>query len=101
MELFYCYSDARRKLFSLNLDPIDEYVARFYSPCGRPAKHQAQILRSFILLALLFNQTSAKLSLPLWVEALSKNRELAALIGRRSTDELPPLGSYFDFMDRF
>ena len=101
MKLFDYYSDARRKLFSLNLDPIGEYVAQFYSPCGRPAIHQDQILRSFILFALLFNQTPAKLSLTLWVETLSKNQVLAALIGCRSTDELPPLGSYYDFMDRF
>ena len=101
MELFDCYSDARRKLFSLNLDPIGECVAQFYSPGGRPAKHQAQILRSFILFIVLFNQTLAKLSLTLWVETLSKNRVLATLIGYQSTDEMPPSGSYYDFMDRF
>ena len=69
-ELFHSYSDARAKLFSLNLDPIGEYVTQFYSPCGRPAMHQAQILRSFILLGLLFNQTPAKLSLTSWVKTL-------------------------------
>ena len=46
MELFDRYSVVRRKLFSLDLDPIGEYVAQFYPPCGRPALHQAQILRS-------------------------------------------------------
>ena len=80
MELFNAYSDVRRKLFSLNLNPIGEYVAQFYSPCGRPARLQAQILRSFILFGLLFNQTPAKLSLTLWVDTLSKNRVLATLI---------------------
>lgn len=100
-ELFHSYSDARAKLFSLNLDPIGEYVTQFYSPCGRPAMHQAQILRSFILLGLLFNQTPAKLSLTSWVKTLSESSVLAALIGCSSTAQLPPLGSYYDLMNRF
>lgn len=95
--LFGC---SQETLF-LNLDPIGAYTAQFYSPCGRPARHQAQIMRSFILFVLLFNQTPAKLSLSLWVETLSKNRFPVALIGCQSTDELPPSGSYYDFMDRF
>ena len=33
---FDCYSDTRGKLFSLNLDPIGECAAQFYSPYGRP-----------------------------------------------------------------
>ena len=41
----------------------------------------------------------AKLSLTLWVDRLKDDRVLAALIGC-TTSSLPPLGSYFDFMDR-
>ena len=96
------YSKEREKLMSLNLDPVGEYLSRFYSSTGRPAKNQAQILRSFLLFALLFNRTDAKLSLTSWVEdVLPKDPVLFALIGCPCVDSLPPLGSYFDFMNRF
>ena len=38
------YDEERQKLLNLNLDPLLEYIPRFYSSGGRPAKHQAQIL---------------------------------------------------------
>ena len=96
------YSKEREKLMSLNLDSVGEYLSQYYSNTGRPAKNQAQILRSFLLFAMLFNRTDAKLSLTSWVEeVLPKDPVLFALIGCVSVDSLPPLGSYFDFMDRF
>lgn len=96
------YDEERQKLLNLNLDPLLEYIPRFYSEGGRPAEHQAQILRSLILFVLLFNKTKARTSLTLWVrEVLSKSISLAVLIGCSSLDELPPLSSYYDFMNRF
>lgn len=96
------YSKEREKLMSLNLDPVGEYLSQFYSNTGRPAKNQAQILRSLLLFALLFNRTDAKLSLTSWVEeVLPKDPVLIALVGSSCAADLPPLGSYFDFMDRF
>ncbi len=80
-------------------DKAMEFLLPFYSNTGRPAKNQPQILRSFILFFLLFSEGLAKLSLTLWVDRLKHDRLLAALIGC-TTDSLPPLGSYFDFMDR-
>ena len=70
-----------------------EYILPFYSPRGRPAKNQAQALRSLILFVLLFNKTPAKASLTAWVRYV--------LVGCTCTEELPPLGSYYDFMNRF
>lgn len=68
---------------------------------GRPATHQAQILRSLILFVLLFNETKAHTSLTLWVrKALPGSISLTVLIGCASTEELPSLGSYYDLMDR-
>ena len=100
-QLWDIYPEERHKLMSLNLDPIGRYLSQFYSPCGRPAINQAQILRSLILFALLFNRTDAKLSLTTWVySVLPNNILLIALIGCHSKDGLPPLGSYYDFMDR-
>ena len=99
---FNDYDEERQKLLNLNLDPLTEYIPAFYSDGGRPAKHQAQILRSLILFVLLFNKTKARTSLTLWVrEVLPKSIALAVLIGCTSIDDLPPLASYYDFMNRF
>jgi len=79
-----------------------EYIAGFYPAGGRPAKRQAQILRSLILFVLLFNQTKAGTSLTSWVrDVLLNSISLAVLIGCSCVVELPPLGSYYGFMDRF
>ena len=89
------YDEERQKLLNLNLDPLLEYIPGFYSNGGRPAKHQAQILRSLILFVLLFNKTKARTSLTLWVmEVLPRSVSLIVLIGCTSPEELPPLGSY-------
>ena len=96
------YDEERLKLLNLNLDPLTGYIPGFYSDGGRPAKHQAQILRSLILFVLLFNKTKARTSLTLWVrEVLPKSIAMTILIGCTSTDDLPPLASYYDFMNRF
>lgn len=96
------YDEERQKLLNLNLDPLLDYIPAFYSKGGRPAEHQAQILRSLILFVLLFNKSKARTSLTLWVrEVLPKSISLAVLIGCASLEELPPLGSYYDFMNRF
>lgn len=99
---FDIYDKERQKLLNLNLDPILEYIAPFYSSTGRPAINQAQILRSLILFVLLFNKSPAKTSLTAWVtDVLPDSISLIILIGCVSADELPPLGSYYDFMNRF
>ncbi len=99
---FNNYREERQKLLNLNLDPLLEYIPDFYSEGGRPAEHQAQILRPLILFIMLFNKTRARTSLTLWVrEVLPKSISLTVPIGCASTDELPPLGSYYDFMNRF
>ena len=79
---FSVYEKERQKLLSLNLDTIAEYLSSFYSAGGRPAKNQAQILRSLVLFVLLFNKTSAKTSLTTWVkETLPNSISLTILIG--------------------
>ena len=99
---FDSYEEERQKLINLNLDPVVQFIKDFYSADGRPAKHQAQILRSLILFVLLFNKTKAHTSLTLWVrEVLPKSIALTVLIGCTSIEELPPLASYYDFMNRF
>lgn len=101
LSLWNDYSVEREKLMSLDLDPVGEYLSQYYSEGGRPAKNQAQILRSLILFALLFNRTDAKISLTHWAQnVLPSNIILTALTGCSCADVLPPLGSYFDFMNR-
>ncbi len=89
---------AREKLQLLNLDPVMEYLAPLYPPFGRPSTNQTQILRSVILFLLLLKEGLAS-TLTKWVEKLKYDPVLAALTGC-TPDTLPPLGSYYDFMDR-
>ena len=99
--LFHPYEKEYYKLLNLNLDPVRDFLSDFFSPQGRPAKNQAQILRSLILFVLLFNKTPAKTSLTSWVrDVLPASHLLTALIGCASCGTLPPLGSYYDFMNR-
>ena len=87
-------SDSWHKLTSMNLDPVWDFLVPFYSNTGRSAINQPQILRSFILM-LDRNFTS----LTKWTVELNMDDLLAILIGC-SPDSLPPLGSYFDFINR-
>ena len=92
-------SAALEKLRLFDTDKAMEILIPFYSSTGRPAQNQPQILRSFILFFLLSSSGLTSASLTLWVERLSHDRVLAALIGC-TLDSLPPLGSYYDLMDR-
>lgn len=88
------FGPVREKLRLLNLGPAMEYLSSFYSHTGRPAKNQVQIIRSFILMLML-----GFTSLTAWVKKLNADSLLALPIGC-TPDSLPPLGSYFDFIDR-
>lgn len=95
---FDIYEDERQKPYR---DPLAGFIQAFFSTGGRPAKHQAQILRHLILFVLLFNKTKARPSLTLWVrEALPKSIALTVLVGCTCAEGLPPLGPYYDFMNR-
>ena len=89
------YSDSIAKLTSLNLDPLADHLAPYYSHTGRPALHQPEIFRSFILML-----DCGFTSIDSWVTTLMNDDILAILIGC-SADQLPPLGSYYDFIDRY
>ena len=95
------YSDIIDKMRSLSLDEAGLYIQKLYSDFGRPAKHQAQIIRSTILFSLLFNKTPAGTSLTSWVRnVLPRSPLFIALVGCGSPEDLPPLGSYYDLMNR-
>lgn len=83
-----------KKLKLLNLDPVGKLLRPYYSNTGRPAKNQAEILRSFILMSALDYTSITK-----WVSDLSHDSLYALLVGCDIAD-LPPLGSYYDFISR-
>ena len=93
-KILISYSDSIAKLTSLNLDPLAAHLAPYYSHTGRPALHQPEIFRSFILML-----DCGFTSIDSWVTTLMNDDILAILIGC-SADQLPPLGSYYDFIDR-
>ena len=80
-------------------DRAMDFLIPFYSSTGRPALNQPQIIRSFVLFFLLLSRGLTPPSLTSWVKRLKQDRVLAVLIGC-PLSSLPPLGSYFDFMDR-
>ena len=88
-----------QKLKSFNTDIAMDFLFPFFSNTGRPARNQPQILRSFLLFAMLVSLGKTSCSLTSWINSLKTDRVLAALIGC-TTDSLPPLGSYYDFIDR-
>lgn len=88
-----------QKIRLFDTDLAMRFLEPYYSSTGRPALHQPQILRSFVLFFLMFSMGMASSSLSAWVQRLSSDRVLASLIGC-VCDSLPPLGSYYDFMDR-
>ncbi|GMQ60688.1 hypothetical protein AN1V17_50900 [Vallitalea sediminicola] len=94
LKKFSYYSHSLAKLTSLNLDPLADFLAPYYSTTGRPAINQPEIFRSIILML-----DRHVTSLTKWVHLLKSDDLLALLIGC-TTDSLPPLGSYYDFINR-
>ena len=94
LKKFSSMSDSLNKLTSMNLDPVGQFLAPYYSNTGRPAINQPQILRSFILM---LDRGFTRLTN--WIAELASDDLLAILIGC-APDSLPPLGSYFDFINR-
>ena len=88
-----------QKLRLFDTDRAMDFLEPFYPPMGRPATNQPQILRSFVLFFLLFSMGLTPSSLTRWVERLKHDRVLATLIGC-TLHSLPPLGSYYDLMNR-
>ena len=88
------HSNSIKKLTSLNLDPLRSVLEPYYSKTGRPALNQPEIFRSIILML-----DMGETSLTKWVDTLLFDDLLAMLIGC-SPNSLPPLGSYYDLIDR-
>lgn len=94
LKRFDSFKDSLDKLFLLNLDKLKTILSPYYSNTGRPSKNQPEIFRSFVLMMDL-----GETSVTRWVERLKSDDMLANLIGC-NTHNLPPLGSYYDFINR-
>lgn len=88
------FSISLEKLTSLDLDPIGQHLAPYYSHTGRPAEYQPQIIRSFLLM-----MDIDQISIKNWIHSLHHDPLLAFLIGCEP-DSVPSLGSHYDFIDR-
>jgi len=88
------YETALSKLYSLDLDPLNPLLFKFYSVTGAPAKHQPELIRSFVLMSELRFHSVTK-----WVKHLEHNRILCEMIGL-SQEEIHKVGSYYDLINR-
>ena len=91
---FMAMSATWNKLQLFDLDKVLPVMLPLYPNMGRPAKHQPEILRSLFLMV---DQRCT--SITEWVERIANDDLLALLIGCSPYD-LPPLGSYYDLIDR-
>lgn len=98
--LKHSLKDIHALMCALKLDPVRDYMADLYSDFGRPAKNQPTIIRSLILKSLLSARGLIVVGLTNWINLLSSNPLYCALLGYTSPLDLPPLGSYYDLMDR-
>ncbi|MBC7319881.1 hypothetical protein H5T89_04480 [bacterium] len=89
------YSDLINRLFYLNLYNAYKVLSPYYSNTGRPAKFQAEILRSLIAMVHL-----RIYSITTWVKKLKTDKVLAIICGF-DPDDVPGVGTFYDFLNRF
>ena len=94
LKRFRSMASSWNKLKLFDLDRIESIMRPLYSPFGRPAKNQPEILRSLLLMV---DQRCT--SITQWVDTVANDDLLALLIGCDPYN-LPPLGSYYDFINR-
>ena len=88
------YSTALSKLYILDLDTIKPLLEPLFSNTGTPSNQQPEIIRSFILMTELKEH-----SIPDWVDKLKSDALLCHMVGV-SQDDVPGVGSHYDFIDR-
>jgi hypothetical protein len=82
------------KVYQLNLDPALKTLSPFYSPEGRPALYQAELLRSLVVMSHLHVD-----SIPQWVGRLESDSVLRTICGFPKHYR-PGIGNFYDFMHR-
>jgi len=91
--LFREYENTISKLWILNTDILYEAMLPCYSPIGRKAKSQPEIFRIGIMMI--------NLGIPIrnWVTTLENNFILRTICGLKYS-EIPPVGAFYDFINR-
>ena len=87
LKKLHSMSDSWHKLTSMNLDPVGDFLAPFYSNTGRPAINQPQILRSFVLML-----DRKFTSLTKWTAELSGGGHHAKRVGGAAGSRRPRAG---------
>lgn len=88
------FRKALLKVKLLNFNAIHPILSSLYSPIGRPAINQIEIIRSLFLM-LTFNFTS----ITKWIHEIENDPLLCILCGFDFA-HISPLGSYYDLMNR-
>ncbi|MBC7319296.1 hypothetical protein H5T89_01500, partial [bacterium] len=70
-------------------------MSPYYSNTGRPAKYQAEILRPLVAMVHLKIYSITK-----WVKKLKSDRVLSIICGF-NPDDVPGVGTFYDFLNRF
>lgn len=86
------YKKVIPKLFILDLDKLKGIISPLYSPTGRPALHQPEIFRSFILM------NELGYNLDNWIPKLKSSFFLRTLVGL--DEDVPSVSSHYDFINR-
>lgn len=89
------YASTAKAMSRLNIDAAMKYLSAFYGKTGRPALMQSQILRAFILMDRIGTTSTTS-----FVSRLRSDPDLAALAGL-SPNQVPSVGSFYDFQYRF
>jgi len=87
------YENTISKLWILDTDLFYDAMLPCYSPIGRPAKSQPEILRICIMM------TDLKISIHHWIPTLENNFILRTICGLKRS-EIPPVGAFYDFIHR-
>lgn len=93
-ERIHQYRDVIPKVYLLDLDPALHTLFPFYSSTGRPALHQAELLRSLFVMSHLRIDSISQ-----WVERLESDSVLRIICGFPD-GYCPNVGNFYDFMHR-
>jgi len=92
-ERIFEYQEVISKMLILDLDPVKEIIEPLYSDIGRPALSQQELFRSLIL------QVGLKLTLTEFHTKLLTNHVVRTIAGF-TRDNVPGIGTFYDFMSR-
>ncbi|WP_366922067.1 transposase [Metallumcola ferriviriculae] len=88
------YAPLIEKVYIFNLDPVKKVIAKLYSPLGRPAKNQPELLRALVVMLHCQIHDPTK-----FVDKLRASPVLRAICGFEK-GETPGVGTFYDLLER-